>query len=113
MKLEKKKKSVGVLFPHQKTKERSPDMTGQIQIQYEDLKQLVAQIDKPGDVAQGSVALWYYPADHDNEKGPYVSVQLSPPYRPKRKIQAVGDQEASLDEFFDEIGREANRDELP
>lgn len=113
MKLEKKKKSVGTLFPHQKTKERSPDMTGQIQIQYEDLKQLVAQIDRPGGAAQGSVALWYYPADHDNEKGPYVSIQLSPPYRPKRNVRVEGEPEPSLEDFFDEIGREANRDELP
>lgn len=107
--MEKKRKSVGVLSPHQKTKERSPDMTGQVPIQYEDLQHLVEQVRNPGDVARCNVALWFYPAA--NGKGPCVSVQLTPPYRPRCKPGPEVGAQRDLENFFHEVDREANHDD--
>jgi hypothetical protein len=112
MQIPKKKKSVGVLFQHQKTKIRSPDMTGEIEIQYEDFEQLAKQVRKRGDVARVNVALWFYPADIENGKRAYVSMQLSPPYCPKLQHPDV-EQGSALDEFFRELQDESKRDEEP
>jgi hypothetical protein len=104
MKFVKKKKSVGVAFPHQKTKERSPDMTGQIEIQFEDLKELTRQT-KGDDSVIVNVALWFYPADPDQGKSAYVSVQLTPPYRP-RPIVSDDDPETKFEKFFEDVRRD-------
>ena len=105
----KKKKSVGVLYPNQKTKERSPDMTGKIQIQYADLKQLAQQIEEADDTASGNVALWFYPGDPDNGKGPCVSLQLTPPYRPRQQL-SDSEPETAFKEFFEEVHKDTDDD---
>jgi hypothetical protein len=44
----KRKKSIGVLRPHQKTKPRSPDGTGQLKFQRDTLIEICKQLERWG-----------------------------------------------------------------
>ena len=98
----KNMKSVGVLFPAKKTKSKSPDMTGEIKIQFDDFQRLSEDIRKPGDVVVGNIAAWCY---KDARNRPYVSVQITPRFRPKvQEPEPV--KGPTLDQFFADVIRD-------
>jgi hypothetical protein len=72
------KQSVGVLKKHQKTKEKSPDLTGQINIQRHTLEVLASQLmATTADEVTCNIAAWNS-RGYDGE--PFLSVVISPRY---------------------------------
>ena len=71
-------KSLGGLFRAHKTQSRSPDLLGTIKLQLTDLRQLFAQAVSGSETVEGKIAGWL------NEKDgvKFISIQLSPKYRP-------------------------------
>ena len=94
------RKSLGALYRAEKTKPRSPDMTGKIKIQPHTLRELCElshQCDKDG--IDCPMAAWV-----NGEPGrQYFTIELSPPYRPRLKTTDPG---PTLDAFFAEISGE-------
>ena len=70
-----KHKSLGSLRIQQKTKPRSPELTGTIQIQRHTLEAIMTQMDDDDDVV-ANLAAW----KHHDGKDHYLSVELSPKY---------------------------------
>jgi hypothetical protein len=72
-----KKQSIGMLKKHQKTKEKSPDLTGQITIQRHTLEVLASQLmATAANEVTCNIAAWHNPG-YD---GPFLSVVISPRY---------------------------------
>lgn len=73
-----KKKSIGALFLNTKTKERSPDMTGQINLQREIVEQIAkGLIDPTRDEVTCNIAAW---SNVDKIGRQYLTVEVSPKF---------------------------------
>jgi hypothetical protein len=70
------KKSIGALFLHKKTQERSPDMTGQINLQRDMVEQIArGLIDPSRDEITCNIAAW---SNVDRTGRQYLTVEISP-----------------------------------
>jgi hypothetical protein len=75
----KKKKSLGALRPHQKTKSRSPDATGKLYFQRHTLADIARQLDDAGgDEISCNIAAW----KNEDQHGQYLTVEVSPEFVP-------------------------------
>jgi hypothetical protein len=81
-----------------KTKEKSPDMTGKMNILKDTLEEIInTHHEKDGDVFEVNVAGWF-----NNSRGKmYMTLELSPRYRP-----AVKRSNMTVEDFFKEIADE-------
>ena len=71
----KKKKSLGALRKHQKTKPNSPDATGKLYFQRHTLAEICRQLDEVGgDEITCNIAAWR----NNDQRGPYLTVEVSP-----------------------------------
>jgi hypothetical protein len=92
----KRKKSLGVLRKHQKTKPRSPEATGKFLFQQHTLAEIVKQLNEiGGDEIRCNIAAW----KNEDSHGPYLSVEISPEFFPCRRRQQSND---SAVEMFDD-----------
>ena len=93
-------RSLGTLSPSEKTKPRSPDMTGKIKILKKTLKEIIdTHREEEGDVFEANLAVWLYNSDGER----YMTLELSPRYRPGVQRSA---KERTVEEFFDETSEE-------
>ncbi len=93
------RKSLGTLYRAEKTKPRSPDMTGTIKIQMHTLRELFELSKKcDNDEIPCPIAAWI----NGDGARKYLVVELSPPYRPKPRIPDPGPG-PTLESFFAEI----------
>ena len=75
----KRKKSLGALRPHQKTKPRSPDATGKLHFQRHTLAEISRQLkDDGGDEISCNIAAW----KNNDQHGQYLTVEVSPEFMP-------------------------------
>ena len=74
----KKKKSLGALRKHQKTKPNSPDATGKLYFQRQTLAEICRQLDEVGgdDEIACNIAAWR----NNDQRGPYLTVEVSPQF---------------------------------
>jgi hypothetical protein len=73
----KRKKSLGALRKHEKTKPRSPDATGKLSFQRHTLAEISKQLDEAGGDEIGcNIAAW---KNHD-QNGQYLTVEVSPEF---------------------------------
>jgi hypothetical protein len=73
----KRKKSLGALRPHQKTKPRSPDATGKLRFQRHTLTEISRQLDEAGgDEISCNIAGW----KNNDQEGQYLTVEVSPEF---------------------------------
>jgi hypothetical protein len=76
-----RKKSLGALRPHQKTKPRSPDVTGKVHFQRHTLAEISRQLDEAGgDEISCNIAGW----KNTDQGGQYLTVEVSPAFTPYR-----------------------------
>jgi hypothetical protein len=93
-------KSLGALFPSKKTKPRSPDMTGKMNILKATLKEIIkTHQEGDGDGFEVNMAGWFNKASGKM----YMTLELSPRYRPA--VQR-SEKDLTVEEFFDEITEE-------
>jgi hypothetical protein len=93
-------KSLGTLFPSEKTKPRSPDMTGKIKSLKKTLREIIdTHREEDGDVFEANLAVWLYNSDG----GRYMTLELSPRFRSGAQRSA---KESTVEEFFDQIAEE-------
>jgi hypothetical protein len=72
------KKSIGALFLNKKTKERSPDLTGQINLQREMVEQIAnGLVDPSRDEVACNIAAW---SNVDKTGKRYLTVEISPKF---------------------------------
>jgi hypothetical protein len=92
----KRKKSLGKLRQHQKTKLRSPDATGKLYIQRHTLVEILRQLDETGgDEITCNIAGW----KNTDQDGQYLSVEVSPEFvRYRRRTSNPG----MFDDMFGE-----------
>jgi hypothetical protein len=87
----KRKKSLGALRPHQKTKPRSPDATGKLYFQRHTLAEISRQLkDDGGDEITCNIAAW----KNNDQRGQYLTVEVSPeftPYGPQTRKPGIFD----------------------
>jgi hypothetical protein len=75
----KRKKSLGKLRQHQKTKPRSPDATGKLYFQRHTLAEICRQQkDAGGDEIRCNIAAW----KNNDQRGQYLTVEVSPEFMP-------------------------------
>ena len=75
----KRKKSLGALRPHQKTKPRSPDATGKLYFQRHTLAEISRKLkDDGGDEISCNIAAW----KNNDQHGQYLTVEVSPEFMP-------------------------------
>ena len=92
------KKSLGALRKATKTKERSPDLQGQLHLQRHTLMEIARQAkESDDDEVMCNLAAW---KNRDTNGSPYLTVELSPWYRPPRR------RKAETDVFEDLFGEE-------
>jgi hypothetical protein len=73
----KKKKSLGALRKHEKTKPNSPDATGKFYFQRHTLAEICRQLDEVGgDEVSCNIAAWR----NNDQRGPYLTVEVSPQF---------------------------------
>src|SRR5262245_59502288 len=96
------RKSLGTLYRAEKTKPRSPDMTGTLKIQMHTLQEIFEFSNKcDNDEVVCPIAAWF-----NGEPGrQYLVIELSPPYRPKAKML---DPARTLEPFFAEVTGDQN-----
>jgi hypothetical protein len=83
------KKSLGALRTATKTKERSPDLTGQLHLQRHTLVEIIRQAkESGGEEVLCNLAAW---RNRDVNGSKYLSVELSPWYVPRPKLKAKKD----------------------
>jgi hypothetical protein len=93
-------KSLGALFSSKKTKPRSPDMTGKLNILKDTLREIInTHQEEDGEVFEVNMAGWF---NNSGEKM-YMTLELSPRYRPA--VQR-SEKDMTLEEFFDKITEE-------
>jgi hypothetical protein len=93
-------KSLGVLFPSKKSKPRSPDMTGKLNILKETLKEIIStHQEEDGEVFEVNMAGWF----NNSDGKMYMTLELSPRYRPA--VQR-SENDMTVEEFFSEITEE-------
>jgi hypothetical protein len=92
----KRKKSLGSLRKHQKTKPRSPDATGKLYFQRHTLSEIYKQLEEAGGDEIGcNIAAWKNNDQHDQ----YLTVEVSPEFLPyERRTSRYG----LFDEIFDD-----------
>jgi hypothetical protein len=92
----KRKKSLGKLRQHQKTKLRSPDATGKLYFQRHTLAEISRQLEEAGgDEISCNIAAW----KNDDQDGQYLTVEVSPEFvRYERRRPNPG----MFDEMFGE-----------
>ena len=93
-------KSIGTLFLSKKTKPKSPDMTGQLNILKDTMQEIMnTHQEQDGDVFKANMAVWFY-----NKHGKrYITFELSPLYR---HSEQQSEKDVTLEEFFDQIAEE-------
>jgi hypothetical protein len=75
----KRKKSLGALRKHEKTKSRSPDATGKLYFQRHTLAEISRQLDEAGGDEIGcNIAAW----KNSDQDGQYLTVEVSPEFMP-------------------------------
>jgi hypothetical protein len=80
-----KKKSLGALRKATKTKERSPDLTGQLKLQRHTLETFNKQFeDTDSDEIACNTAAW---GNKDDRGAAYMTVELSPRFMPRSSTQ--------------------------
>ena len=90
-------KSLGALRIQQKTKPRSPEMTGTIRIQRHTLETIIEQMDDDAEVV-ASLAAW----KHRDGDECYLSVELSPKYQGVAKLPQQARERTIFDYMDDE-----------
>lgn len=92
----KKPKSIGALFKAAKTKDRSPDMTGQIRIQRHTIAAIVEDL-KEADTEEviANIAAW---PNVDKNGQRYITIELSPKFRSRAKSR-----QADIFAIFDNL----------
>ena len=71
----KRKKSLGALRPHQKTKAGSPDATGKFHFRPHTLEDIFRQLDATGgDEVVCNIAGW----KNEDQHGKYLTIEISP-----------------------------------
>ena len=91
----KRKKSLGALRKHQKTKPRSPDATGKLYFQRHTLAEICRQLkDGSGDEISCNIAAWR----NNDRHGHYLTVDVSPEYVCERQTFNPG----MFDGIFDD-----------
>jgi hypothetical protein len=90
-------KSLGTLFPSKKTKPRSPDMTGKLNILKDTLKEIINRHqEEDGEAFEVNMAGWF-----NNSGGKmYMTLELSPRFR--SSVQR-SEKDMTLEEFFSEV----------
>jgi hypothetical protein len=84
-----RKKSLGALRTAEKTKARSPDLTGQLHLQRHTLAEIIRQAkEADDDEVTCNLAAW---RNYDKNGATYLSVELSPWYVKRPKQKAKGD----------------------
>jgi hypothetical protein len=92
----KKKKSLGALRKHQKTKPNSPDATGKPYFQRHTLAEICRQLDEVGgDEIASNIAAWR----NNDQRGPYLTVEVSPQFVSYARRLSNSD---SFDDMFNE-----------
>jgi hypothetical protein len=93
-------KSIGALFLSKKTKPRSPDMTGELNILKDTMQEIInSHREQDGDVFKANMAVWFY-----NKNGKrYMTFELSPLYRNSGQRS---EKDVTAEEFFDQIAEE-------
>jgi hypothetical protein len=72
-------KSLGALYASEKTKDKSPDMTGKLTILKDTLREIInTHREEDGDGFQVNLAGWFNISDGEM----YMTLELSPLYRP-------------------------------
>ena len=80
----KQKRSLGALRKANKTKPRSPDLTGQMKLQRHTAAAIVDQFSHDGiDEVACNIAGW----KNQDYKGPYLSVELSPRFVARAQME--------------------------
>jgi hypothetical protein len=93
-------KSLGTLSPSEKTKPRSPDMTGKLKILKKTLREIInTHREGDGDAFEANVAVWLYNSDGER----YMTLELSPRYRSGVQRSA---KETTVEDFFNEMREE-------
>jgi hypothetical protein len=93
-------KSLGTLSPSEKTKPKSPDMTGKLKSLKKTLREIInTHREEDGDAFEANVAVWLYNSDGER----YMTLELSPRYRSGVQRSA---KETTVEEFFDQIAEE-------
>jgi hypothetical protein len=83
------KKSLGALRKAEKTKERSPDLLGQLHLRRHTLLEIARQAKEiNGDEVMCNLAAW---GNEDKDGSTYLSVELSPWYTPRTQRKPKGD----------------------
>jgi hypothetical protein len=92
----KRKKSLGALRKHQKTKPNSPDATGKLYFQRHTLAEICRQLGEiSGDEISCNIAAWR----NNDQRGPYLTVEVSPQFVAyERRLSNSG----SFDDMFNE-----------
>jgi hypothetical protein len=73
----KRKKSLGALRTHEKTKPKSPDATGKLHFQRHTLEEICKQLDETGgDEVICNIAGW----KNEDQHGRYLTVEVSPEF---------------------------------
>jgi hypothetical protein len=92
----KRKKSLGALRKHQKTKPKSPDATGKFLFQRHTLAEISRQLNEVGgNEIRCNIAAW----KNEDQNGPYMSVEISPEFVRYEQQQLKSD---SFYDMFDE-----------
>lgn len=85
----KKTESLGTLKLAKKTKPRSPDMTGHANLQRHTLEEILRQLKHGGgEEVPCNLAAWRY---SDEDGGKYLSVEISPCFKPKEWRRSKSD----------------------
>jgi hypothetical protein len=91
-----KKRSLGALRKAQKKKPRSPDLTGQLQLQRHTAAAIVKEFaESDADEVVCNLAGW----KNDGYRGPYLTVEISPRYAPR---SSEASKESNLDFVFND-----------
>ena len=90
------KRSIGKLRPANRTKEKSPNLTGKLALQRSTLSELVTQLREDGGTEiTCNVAGWF----NVDSAGKYITVEISP-------LFGRAPRPTSIDDFFVERGEE-------
>jgi hypothetical protein len=94
---QQKKKSLGALRKAKKTKPRSPDLTGQLQLQRHTLREFAKQAKQTeGAEIPCNLAAW---RNKDTQGQPYLTIELSPWFVRRKQRPSKSD---VFDDLFDD-----------
>jgi hypothetical protein len=93
-------KSLGALFYAKKTRPKSPDMTGKLNIVKDTLSEIInTHQEEDGEVCKVNMAGWF----NNSDGKMYMTLELSPLYRPALQRS---EKDMTLEEFYDRIAEE-------